>query len=501
MRIRASKEDPVRYGQTEAASAGWWGEIMLLSLTRVGATRQGLEKGIAVLGADPSHLERAIDRSGLRMNESNRIEAVSGSVGLYVIQAQHAWLGTRPAREQAFGELAQVASRFTEVVLSAGGTAVPTAVGLSGQSAVLGGDTHVIEVLSSVEQEVLANLLRSYVPTLIAMTGRSVATVGAARDRVGSRWLAASRSHLAARYLASTAPQHLERVKAELRRHDGIAQLDRMDIVPEFTNDGSPIVVVRCIDAAPSLAAARAHALVLSALALRARRLVRDGKRVGNVRQRTLEENRARAIADGLRARFVLDEAPARNRRGEGRLGRGEAREPRVAGAREEVRKLLKDMCAEFANLDVTAEELAPLILPVELPQLGLRRVASEGELLARWSTQGDTVLARAAGDAFSDPAMGGALLRSSVQAAPGRVSIVLERWRSWIADPGSARDGGGLPRKDGPRRGQDRDGQGARGRDHHGQDHRRDGHRDNRGNGNRDSRAPRGSGQQRGGS
>ena len=171
--------------------------------------------------------------------------------------------------------------------------------------------------------------------------------------------------------------------------------------------------------------------------------LVRDGKRVGNVPQRTLEENRARAIADGLRARFVLDEAPGRKRHGEGRAGHGEVREPRMVGARDAIRRLLRDLCAEFANLEAAVEELAPVILPVELPQLGLRRVASDGELLARWSAQGEMVLARAVGDAFSDPAMGGTLLRSSVQAAPGRVSIVLGRWRSWIADPASARDGG----------------------------------------------------------
>jgi hypothetical protein len=99
----------------------------------------------------------------------------------------------------------------------------------------------------------------------------------------------------------------------------------------------------------------------------------------------------------------------------------------------------------------------------VELPQLGLRRLASDGELLAQWSAQGDTVLARAAGDGFSDPAIGGVLLRSSVQAAPGRVSIILEKWRSWIADPASARhDGpgnGNRSRRAPPDSGQRRDG------------------------------------------
>ena len=299
----------------------------------------------------------------------------------------------------------------------------------------------------------LANLLRSHVPTLIAMTGRPVATAGVTRDRIGSRWLAASPSHLAARYLASTAPQHLERVKVELRRHDGIARLDRMDIVPDFADDGSPVVIVRCIDAAPSLATARAHALVLAALALRARRLVRDGKRVGNVPQRTLEENRARAIADGLRARFVLDEAPGRNRHGEGRAGHGEAREPRMVGARDAIRWLLQDLCAEFSNLEAAAEELAPVILPVELPQLGLRRVASDGELLAGGPRMGTRCSRGPPGTRSPTPRWAGSCSVPRFRRAPvgspwswsdgGRGSRILSRRRG-AAHSGEAASGAG---------------------------------------------------------
>jgi hypothetical protein len=388
-----------------------------------------------------------------------------------------------PARDEAFAAMAQAARHLADAARLAGGTAVPTAVGLAGQPAVLGGDTHAIEVLSAVEQEVLANLLRTHVHTLIAMTGRSLTVSGMPRDRVGSRWLAGSRAHLAARYLASTEPQHLERVKAELRRRDGVSQLDRMDIVPASlgAEDRTPVVVVRCVDAAPSLAAARAHALVLAALGLRARRMVRDGKRVGNPSQRTLEENRARAVAEGLRAQFAPGEDRGRNRDhgparpGEGPGQAGEVRPPRMVDAREAIRRLLKDLCAEFSNLEATPEELAPVILPVELPQLGLRRVAAEADLLATWSRQGDLVLARAAWDAFLDPAPGGAVLAVARGTAPGRVSIVLDTWRSWIADPSLAkgRGRGGPPgdrgQRDPGRRGQGRSGGGRGGQGHSG--------------------------------
>jgi hypothetical protein len=299
---------------------------------------------------------------------------------------------------------------------------------------VLGGDTHVIEVLSPVEQEVLCNLLRSHVPTLIAMAGRGITSIGVRRDRVGSRWLTASRSHLAARYLASTAPAHLDRVKAELRRRDGVARLDRMDIAPGQTADGTLVVTVRCIDAAASLATARAHAVVLAALALRARRLVREGRRTGNTPQKRLEENRARAIADGLRARFVVENQAGRNRP-------GQEKTVRQVGARDAVRGLLLDLCIEFANLDTTVEELAPVILPVELPRVGLRRVASEGELFAAWAAKGEATLVHATRGGLEDPAGGGPLLRHSAEAAPGRVSVMLEIWRSNLAGRQPGRD------------------------------------------------------------
>lgn len=439
---------------------------MLLSLTRVGATRQGLRKGIAVLGADPGRLEHAVDPGVAR--------PVTGTAGLFQLRASRAWLGTASARDETFAAMAQDARRLADAARLVGGIAIPTAIGLAGQSAVLGGDMHVIEVLSAVEQEVLANLLRTHVPTLIAMTGRPLTASGMPPDRVGSRWLAGSRTHLAARYLASTEPEHLERVKAELRRHDGVSRLDRLDIFPASTGaDSTLVVVVRCVDAAPSLAAARAHALVLAALGLRARRMVRDGNRVGNPWQRTLEENRARAIAEGLRAQFAPVEDWGRNRnrnrdpaRPDGAHGQaGPPRPPRMVGAREAIRRLLKDLCTEFSNLEATPEELAPVIMPVELPQLGLRRVAGESDLLTTWSRQGDQVLARAAWDAFLDSAPGGPTLAAARGTAPGRVSIVLDTWRSLIADPGLAKGRGrGGPAGDRGQRDPGRHGQGRGG-------------------------------------
>lgn len=393
---------------------------MLLSLTRIGATRQHLEKSVTISGADPAEVARRAARVG-------QFQPIPGTPGLLAVRLPSHWLGTRAAREHAFSSLAAAISQLASAAASLGGTVLPTGIGLAGQPAVLGGDRHVLDVLSPVEQEVLSNLLRVHVPALIALTGRCVTVAGMPRDRIGSRWLAGSRSHLATRFVASTTPEHLDRVKAELRRRDGVARLDRMDVLPDQAADGSPVVVVRCLDAAASLAAARAHAIVLAALALRARRLVREGRRTGNAPQRLLEENRAKAVADGLRARFAVPDQswPGRQRQ--------TAVLPQV-GARNAVRTLLLGLCPEFANLDVTVAELAPVILPVELPSFGLRGVSTEGDWLAAAAAEGEAALVRAAGAALTDTTLGGPLLRQASGAAPGRVSVVLDLWHAHLA-------------------------------------------------------------------
>ncbi|MBN6034198.1 hypothetical protein [Amycolatopsis sp. 195334CR] len=85
---------------------------------------------------------------------------------------------------------------------------MPTAVALNGHPAVLGEDTHVVEVLSPVEQEVLTNLNRTEVLTLIAMTGRGITTPNSPRDRMGppvAGFVAGSSSRT---FLASTASEY-----------------------------------------------------------------------------------------------------------------------------------------------------------------------------------------------------------------------------------------------------------------------------------------------------
>jgi hypothetical protein len=414
-----------------------------------------LAKAVAVLGADVDVVVRAASDAVRRRELPVTVTRVDGVENLVAVGVSSAWLGTLAARDEAFALLGRAIGLVGEAAAAQRGVALPPGVKLSRSPAVLAGDTHVLEVLSAVEQEVLGNLVRSHVPTLIALAGRGVAEAGAPRDRIGSRWLSGSRSHLAARFFASTAPAHLDRVKAELRRRDGVARLDRMDVVPDHNSDGTPVVVVRCVDAAATLATARAHATVLAALAVRARRLVREGRRLGHTPQQLLEENRARAVADGLRARFAVDD-----RAGQGR-GRPRAQTPpATVSARDAVRKLVLDLRSDFANIEASAEELAPVLLPIELPRMGLRRIATDADLLVAWAAQGEQSLVSAASGALTDPVPGGQLLRQASATAPGRVAVVLDAWRATLSgetpvkkprDNRDRRTGGGGARRGSP--------------------------------------------------
>ena len=62
--------------------------------------------------------------------------------------------------------------------------------------------------------------------------------------------------------------------------------------------------------------------------------------------------------------------------------------------ADDAVRAMLGELAPEFRNLEVTAEELAPFLLAVEMAGFGGRAGAGESALLQSWASQGEAVLA-----------------------------------------------------------------------------------------------------------
>ncbi|GHJ42839.1 hypothetical protein Cs7R123_01810 [Catellatospora sp. TT07R-123] len=415
---------------------------MLVGLTRVGPLRQRVDKCFTVTGGRQA--PQAATVGGIRLEPARRD-------GLWYAVTPLTWLGSPDSRDAWAAQL----SRAIGTVGTGGAAVLPTTVPGPGGITPAGGDVHTLEVASPAEQEVLCNLLREHVPLLVALTCRT-GTVATS----GSYWLATSREHVAARYLASTAPMHLERVITELRRVDGVAQLERMDVFPSKEDDGTLTVTVRCVEGA-SVAAARAHVLLLAALAMHARRLVQDGRRLGHLPQRRLEENRARAVARGLSSRMSKD-------------GPGSAPVP----ARQLARSLLTDTLAkELDNLRATSQELFPLIAAIDLPQLGLARAATEDELLRGWAADQGAKFAGIAAHVLLNQGPGGPCLTAAGQLAPGRTSLLLDEWTAIIA----ARRGGVGTSGPAKRPGQPAAGSGRGDQPHRRNDQRRPGRGDNR--------------------
>ncbi|MEU2711911.1 hypothetical protein [Streptomyces sp. NPDC007205] len=356
--------------------------------------------------------------------EPIRLEQHSRHQELLQLVTPMSWLGTRGARREGFDALARAVDTVATAATQAGGLLTAPGLSLDGSVVPLDGDTHWLEATDPVEQEVLCNLLRRHSPLLIAIAGRGSFVPGGRRDRIGSRWLADSREHLAARFLASVSQRHLYRVQAELRRRDGISHLDRMDVAP-VVGDGT--VLVRCLDAQVSLAETRAHVLLLSALALRARALVKEGRREGHVPQRLLEENRARAISDGLRAGLAEDRRPRdRDRDRHDQPARNQNPQERKVPARQAVRVLLDDLVPEFSRLDATPEEILPLLCLVELP--GGQSLRAQ-DLFAQSGRSG-RVPPETVREMLTDSRPGGPLLDAVLAEYPGSGQLMMKVWR-----------------------------------------------------------------------
>ncbi|MGW0584952.1 hypothetical protein ACWD25_55805, partial [Streptomyces sp. NPDC002920] len=172
------------------------------------------------------------------------------------------------------------------------------------------------------------------------------------------------------------------------------------------------------------------------------------------VQQVLPDDNRARAVTEGLRAVFVEDRGPqAGAARGEQRRGgQPKDRPERHRPARQAARALLADLVPEFAKLDATAEELAPLLSLVELP--GRTRPPS-GQDLLRCATGGrplsDTLRA-----GLTDTRPGGSLLPMVVDSHPGSTALMLQTWGQALAagEPLRERRGPDEPGRAGPRHG-----------------------------------------------
>ncbi|MEV7125644.1 hypothetical protein [Streptomyces sp. NPDC093260] len=311
------------------------------------------------------------------------------------------------ARTAVAATLAEAVAIVAERVRRAGGALVPggwTAGGADPDPG-LCADLHSLDVVSDVQRELLCNLLRDYSPALIALTGRQLHGPGGAAGR-GSARLSRATDQVATRYIASFSAQHLDRVRAGLRRSERLARLESMDVNPlgDAGLGAEGEVTLRLFDAQVSVSSAMAHALLAQAVAMRVRDLEWEGRRIRALPQSLLERNRSRAVAHGLAAEFDVDQRPPGGRPGAGARNAG-ARGGRNAAARPAAPKpltavravsgLLRELLPYFRQLDATPDELAQLFLGLELAggPGAAAFVRNENDLLARWHEQDRALL------------------------------------------------------------------------------------------------------------
>jgi hypothetical protein len=375
--------------------------VPLTRLYRLGPTAQRVRKGYVLVGAANAVRQLLDDTSRRSPANGVVIESSSVSPRAVVLDTGWRWMHDKPARERVRSDLVEAVASLSALAAKKGCTLLPNAVRPHGEPTWqdwLVGDDHQIAMLDDVEREVATNYFRKFAPVLVAITGR--AGIDGGTEPLGSRRLAESGEHLATRYLASTSARHLSLVETELRRTTGIRDLRTMDVHPlGAPNPGSdiPSFVVRCVDGQAFVSTTLAHAILMQALAMAARRLTRSGRREGNFDHRLLERRRSAAILQGIDAR-VDSEPPERDRK---------AQNPPIRKGRVSLGvlavELLDELMFELGTLEVSFGEIAPLAAWSSLlADSALPR--TETELLARMISTTGTDSAPAAAALVADP-------------------------------------------------------------------------------------------------
>lgn len=414
-----SGERPITCGNEADREEGV--EVPLTCLYRLGATQQRIAKSYLLEGPDNAVAALRSRLHGTSVSSGWRLEAPVGPRRDVSIAGDWMWLNDAQSRSAARDTLTRAVVVVARTAVASGCRLLPAASRadrLRPWREWVAGDRHEVALVSSAEREVVNNVFRTNTPLIIAMTGRP--GIDSTVEPLASRRLADSTEHLTTRYLPSGAERHLDAVADELRRTTGISSLAAMDVHPDTGGTDGLSVSVRCVDAQAFVGSAFAAAILVQALAMHARRLVREGRRQGNTPQRVLERQRQAAVVGGLDARVLLEHAPRRQRTGnEG----GNKAEIAVL-----VAELLEALQPEFGTLEVTHDEVVPLL---GWTFVGRQFPRTETEFIVRRSLTKASALA----DAIANPATHhpAALLDPDES---GPVAEAGARWERMCADP-----------------------------------------------------------------
>lgn len=331
----------------------------LTRLYRLGPSPQRIGKGYVIAGPADVVMALRRDLNGRAPAPDVVVEVDENSLRSLTLRTGWWWLHDRESRDSARTTLSHAIARVASAASRQGCLLLPGAVRPSGQTTWqdwTAGDHHTIGLLDDVEREVASNLFRSHVPEIIALTGHP--GIDQTPEPLGSRRLAESGRHLAARYLASASARHLSLVASELRRTTGIRALRTMDVHPldpPCPGGEADSLGVRCVDGQAFAGTTIAHAILLQALTMAARRLVRDGRRQGHTDQQLLERRRASAILKGIDARVPTESTG-------GRHDKDKRRDSGQVSLDVLALELLDTLIPELGTLEVSFTEFAPVM-------------------------------------------------------------------------------------------------------------------------------------------
>jgi cold shock CspA family protein len=186
--------------------------------------------------------------------------------------------------------------------------------------AALCADIHQVEVFDEDEVERIYNMYRQFMPELLALSAHSL-VYGNVLQKEYSYRMSCTPDNYLPRYLSQFSIQQLDRLKNMMRKDYRLFNLHLMDINPLGGNgslleqENPPLlessasaVELRFMDAQYSFPFMRAQIILIQALAIHARALTREGRRLSLlIRDKALDQNKALAIQNGATAMFKPD--------------------------------------------------------------------------------------------------------------------------------------------------------------------------------------------------
>ena len=340
---------------------------MLRTITRYGPSRHRLIKTYSVVRADDPTSGCANDSEWRAdLGTPDFPIACTWKVGEKCVQFDtgFVWL-LRPSDRAALADaLSASVRRASEAFAQVGLLIVPS--GYDSDPRSRQPDYHFLEVHDNIEREITHNYIREWTPALIAL---SAVPVYGRSSGIGSARLATRRDQVAARFIASVSGRHLARVADELMREERVPNIASMDVDPmaQESSEAAPPLAIKTFDAQATIASALSQLLMVQALHLRAKRIHREGRRVGNLPQRQLDLDRGAAIAHGMSATFRAAVS-----------GR-----PAVTSAAREVVRMAESHEKELRCLLASSTEIMPIVAGPSLNMVGARCARSESESIA----------------------------------------------------------------------------------------------------------------------